>query len=299
MRRGRRPPRPRRRAELPAPPACAPPASTSTWSARTASSCAAASPTPTRRFPRYPPLPVRRCAGYEREAEDTARAPRPTMPRRDDHPLDPHPRLRPDRHRPGLRVRLLGHPGLPRAAPRGLPGGAGQLEPGDHHDRPGAGRRHLRRAADRRRWSERIIARERPDALLPTVGGQTGINLTLALEESGALERFGVEVLGADPAALRLGEDRQLFKQAMEEIGLQVPAERLRRQPRRGAGDRRRGRLPGDRAPQLHPRRRGRRRGLQPRRARGRGRARARRLAGPPRADRAARCSAGRSSSSR
>ena len=70
---------------------------------------------------------------------------------------------------------------------------------------------------------EKIIARERPDALLPTVGGQTGINLTLALEESGALERYGVEVLGADPAALRLGEDRQLFKQAMEEIGLHCP----------------------------------------------------------------------------
>jgi len=70
---------------------------------------------------------------------------------------------------------------------------------------------------------EKILARERPDALLPTVGGQTGINLTLALEERGALERYGVEVLGASPAALRLGEDRQLFKAAMEEIGLKVP----------------------------------------------------------------------------
>ncbi|HEX2253663.1 MAG TPA: carbamoyl-phosphate synthase large subunit [Thermoanaerobaculia bacterium] len=71
---------------------------------------------------------------------------------------------------------------------------------------------------------EKILQRERPDALLPTVGGQTGINLTLALEESGALERLGVEVLGASPAALRLGEDRQLFKAAMEEVGLAVPA---------------------------------------------------------------------------
>ncbi len=70
---------------------------------------------------------------------------------------------------------------------------------------------------------EKIIAREQPDALLPTVGGQTGINLTLALEEAGVLERHGVEVLGAHPDALRLGEDRQLFKVAMEEIGLHCP----------------------------------------------------------------------------
>jgi len=70
---------------------------------------------------------------------------------------------------------------------------------------------------------EKIIERERPDALLPTVGGQTGINLAIALEERGALRRYGVEVLGADIAALRLGEDRLLFKQAMEEVGLKVP----------------------------------------------------------------------------
>ncbi len=72
----------------------------------------------------------------------------------------------------------------------------------------------------------RIIERERPDALLPTVGGQTGINLAIALDEAGVLERFGVEVLGASIASLRLGEDRQLFKDAMEEIGLQVPKSR-------------------------------------------------------------------------
>ncbi len=71
---------------------------------------------------------------------------------------------------------------------------------------------------------EKILERERPDAILPTVGGQTGINLTLELEERGALERLGVELLGAGTDALRLGEDRALFKEAMEEIGLQVPA---------------------------------------------------------------------------
>jgi carbamoyl-phosphate synthase large subunit len=70
---------------------------------------------------------------------------------------------------------------------------------------------------------EKILEKERPDALLPTVGGQTGINLAIALEERGALARFNVEVLGADIDALRLGEDRLLFKQAMEEVGLKVP----------------------------------------------------------------------------
>ncbi len=67
---------------------------------------------------------------------------------------------------------------------------------------------------------EKIVERERPDALLPTVGGQTGINLAIALEERGVLAKFGVEVLGAGIDALRLGEDRLLFKEAMEEIGL-------------------------------------------------------------------------------
>ncbi|MEM8964229.1 MAG: carbamoyl-phosphate synthase large subunit, partial [Acidobacteriota bacterium] len=70
---------------------------------------------------------------------------------------------------------------------------------------------------------ERILERERPDALLPTVGGQTGINVALALEKRGAFERLGIELLGANPSALELGEDRQEFKKAMEEIGLGVP----------------------------------------------------------------------------
>jgi len=69
----------------------------------------------------------------------------------------------------------------------------------------------------------KIIEKERPDALLPTVGGQTGINLAVALDRAGVLERFGVEVLGASIASLQLGEDRLLFKAAMEEIGLSVP----------------------------------------------------------------------------
>ena len=70
----------------------------------------------------------------------------------------------------------------------------------------------------------KVVEKERPDAILPTVGGQTGINLTLELVRRGVLERFGVEALGAGFEALELGEDRLQFKQAMEEIGLRVPA---------------------------------------------------------------------------
>ena len=70
---------------------------------------------------------------------------------------------------------------------------------------------------------ERIIEREKPDALLPTVGGQTGINLAMALHENGALERHGVELIGANSLAIRTAEDRQLFKEKMVEIGVEVP----------------------------------------------------------------------------
>ncbi len=68
-----------------------------------------------------------------------------------------------------------------------------------------------------------IIERERPDALLPTIGGQTGLNLALDLAKEGVLERFGVELIGASVEAIRKAEDRDLFKQAMERIGLAVP----------------------------------------------------------------------------
>jgi carbamoyl-phosphate synthase large subunit len=66
---------------------------------------------------------------------------------------------------------------------------------------------------------ERVIARERPDALLPTVGGQTGLNLAMELHAKGVLERYNVELIGAKPEAIALAEDRELFKKAMEEIG--------------------------------------------------------------------------------
>jgi carbamoyl-phosphate synthase large subunit len=70
---------------------------------------------------------------------------------------------------------------------------------------------------------ERIIEREKPDAILPTVGGQTGINLAMALYENGALERHGVELIGANYEAIRTAEDRQLFKEKMKSIGVDVP----------------------------------------------------------------------------
>jgi len=67
-----------------------------------------------------------------------------------------------------------------------------------------------------------IIAQERPDALLPTVGGQTALNLAVALDEAGVLARYGVETLGASIHSVKLGEDRLLFKQAMQEVGVDV-----------------------------------------------------------------------------
>ncbi|NLD77738.1 MAG: carbamoyl-phosphate synthase large subunit [Acidimicrobiales bacterium] len=70
----------------------------------------------------------------------------------------------------------------------------------------------------------RIIEKERPDALLPTLGGQTALNLAMELVEAGVLERFGVELIGADAEAIATAEDREQFKEAMIGIGLDVPA---------------------------------------------------------------------------
>ena len=70
---------------------------------------------------------------------------------------------------------------------------------------------------------EKIIAQERPDALLPTIGGQTGLNLAIDLAEAGVLDRYGVELIGAKLPAIKKAEDRNLFKAAMEKIGLDLP----------------------------------------------------------------------------
>ena len=70
---------------------------------------------------------------------------------------------------------------------------------------------------------EKIIAKERPDALLPTLGGQTGLNTAVAVAEAGVLEKYGVEMIGASLPVIHKAEDRQLFRAAMEKIGLSVP----------------------------------------------------------------------------
>jgi carbamoyl-phosphate synthase large subunit len=71
---------------------------------------------------------------------------------------------------------------------------------------------------------EQVIARERPDALLPTVGGQTALNLAVELAEAGILDRYGVELIGASLRAIKVAEDRLLFKDACRKIGLDMPA---------------------------------------------------------------------------
>ena len=70
---------------------------------------------------------------------------------------------------------------------------------------------------------ERIIAKERPDAVLPTMGGQTGLNCALDLADNGVLEKYGVELIGASREAIRMAEDRELFRIAMKDIGLECP----------------------------------------------------------------------------
>jgi carbamoyl-phosphate synthase large subunit len=70
---------------------------------------------------------------------------------------------------------------------------------------------------------EKIIAKERPDALLPTLGGQTALNTTVELAQKGVLKKYKVETIGANIKAIKKGEDRQLFKAAMEKIGLDLP----------------------------------------------------------------------------
>jgi carbamoyl-phosphate synthase large subunit len=69
----------------------------------------------------------------------------------------------------------------------------------------------------------KIIEKERPDALLPTMGGQTGLNTALAVADMGVLEKFGVELIGANRAAIEMAEDRKLFREAMDRLGIENP----------------------------------------------------------------------------
>src|SRR5712672_2925077 len=78
-----------------------------------------------------------------------------------------------------------------------------------------------------RAYLEEIIRRERPDALLSTVGGQTGLNLSVELAEAGVLDKYGVELIGANITAIKKAEDRLLFKDAMRAIGLETPLSQL------------------------------------------------------------------------
>src|SRR5712692_8554648 len=70
---------------------------------------------------------------------------------------------------------------------------------------------------------EKVIAAERPDALLPTLGGQTALNAAVALHEAGTLAKYGVQLIGADIRAIRAGEDRAAFKQIVTGLGAEVP----------------------------------------------------------------------------
>src|SRR6476620_2687173 len=76
-------------------------------------------------------------------------------------------------------------------------------------------------------FAEEVIRKERPDALLSTVGGQTGLNLAIALAEAGVLEKYGVELIGAKVESIKKAEDRLLFKDAMRKIGLETPYSQL------------------------------------------------------------------------
>jgi carbamoyl-phosphate synthase large subunit len=76
-------------------------------------------------------------------------------------------------------------------------------------------------------FAEEVIRKERPDALLSTVGGQTGLNLSVELAEAGVLDKYGVELIGAKIDSIKKAEDRLLFKDAMRKIGLEMPHSQL------------------------------------------------------------------------
>ena len=93
---------------------------------------------------------------------------------------------------------------------------------------------------------DKIIEKERPDSLLPTLGGQTGLNTAVALAESGVLKKYKVKLLGANLQAIKRAEERDRFKKIIQDIGLEVPAKRLCPVARRGHESRRGNRLSGD-----------------------------------------------------
>ena len=121
----------------------------------------------------------------------------------------------------------------------------------------------------------KIIEKERPDALLPTMGGQTGLNTALSLADMGVLEQFNVELIGAKREAIEMAEDRKLFREAMDRLGIENPVRPSSTKKenghdihRRMHGRPRRHRPARDYPSRLHPWRHRRRRGVQPRRLR-------------------------------
>ena len=85
-------------------------------------------------------------------------------------------------------------------------------------------------------WVEKVIEREKPDAILPTMGGQTALNLAMELHESGVLEKHGVELIGANERSIEMAEDREQFTEAMAAHRPGGAPRRLRQQPGRGPG---------------------------------------------------------------
>ena len=145
----------------------------------------------------------------------------------------------------------------------------------------------------------KIIEKERPDALLPTLGGQTGLNTAMDLHRHGILEKFGVEMIGAGADVIDKAEDRQKFKDAMLHIGLEVPRSRHRSARWPSPGDARRDRPALRHAAHVHARRHRRRHRLQPRRIQRDGRPRPRSEPRPAKCSSKNRSSAGRNSNSR
>ena len=132
----------------------------------------------------------------------------------------------------------------------------------------------------------RIIAKEKPDAVLPTMGGQTALNTAMALHRSGKLKELDVELIGANAEAIDKAEDRLLFRKAMDRIGLESPRGQPRLHARRGARRAGRGRPARRHPPELHARRHRRRHRLQPRGIHPHRRRRPQGLAGRPGAGR-------------
>ena len=110
---------------------------------------------------------------------------------------------------------------------------------------------------------EKIIAKERPDAVLPTVGGQTALNLAVALSNNGTLEKYGVKLIGAQIDAIMVAEDRLKFRDAMREIGCDMPESRYVRSMEEAIGRDRRHRVSDHHPAVVHARRRRRRHRLQ------------------------------------